>query len=69
MICPHKNTAHFGGLLDDPVADHNLWLGGDIEMIRRCDAIYMLKGFRQSAGAKEELKLAKELGLEIHYED
>ena len=69
VICPHKNTAHFGGLLDDPIADRNMWLDGDLEMIRRCDAIYMIQGWEKSGGAVEELKLAKELDLEILYEN
>jgi len=29
----------------------------------------MLRGFRESKGANEELALAKELGLEVLYED
>lgn len=63
VICPHKNTAHFGGVCDDSV-----WLEGDLEIIRRCDAIYMLNNWQQSKGASNELELARELGLEIIYE-
>lgn len=33
-ICPHKNTAFFGGAAPDDV-----WLTGDLEMVRRCDAV------------------------------
>ena len=63
VICPHKNTAHFGGLCPD-----NTWLEGDLEILRRCDAVYMLRGFRSSLGAMAEHKLAIELGKEIIYE-
>lgn len=68
VICPHKNTAHFGGFLDDAELDHQLWLNGDLELLRRCDAIYMLNNWETSRGARMELELAKNLGLEIYYE-
>lgn len=66
-ICPHKNTAHFGGAFNDGQR-HEMWLIGDLEILRRCDAIYMLSNYRQSEGALKELELAKELNLEIIYE-
>ncbi len=63
VICPHKNTAHFGGLCPD-----DTWLKGDIEMLKRCDAIYMLKGYEGSEGAMIELATAAIKNLEIIYE-
>lgn len=65
VICPHKNTAHFGGALD--ILDET-WLRGDLEILHRCDAIYMLRGWEQSEGAQEEHKLALREGKEIIYE-
>ena len=40
----------------------------DIKLLCDCDAIYMLNGWRESAGARIEHKLAQELGIEIIYE-
>lgn len=40
----------------------------DIKLLCDCDAIYMLNGWRESAGAKIEHKLARDLGIEIIYE-
>ena len=40
----------------------------DIKLLCDCDAIYMLRGWRESAGAKIEHKLARDLGIEIIYE-
>jgi hypothetical protein len=68
VICPHKNTAHFGGLFTDEQIDYETWINGDLELIRRSDAIYMLNNWGTSNGAKRELELAKELGKEIYYE-
>ncbi len=48
-ICPHLNTAHWGGLLT-----HEQFIAGDLEIIARCDAVYMLPGWEQSKGAKQE---------------
>lgn len=64
VICPHKNTAYFGGLAPDDV-----WLDGDLEIIKRCDAVYVLKGWQQSGGSRVEVALAKQLELEIIYEE
>lgn len=64
VITPHKNTQNFQGALPDSV-----WLNGCLEILKRCDAIFMMKGFRQSLGAMEEYKLAEEMGIPIYYED
>jgi len=51
-LCPHLNTAFFGGangLSDD------VWLEGDLELVKRCDAIYLIDGWRNSQGAMREL--------------
>lgn len=54
-ICPHKNTEHFDGACPD-----SYWLNGDLQILARCDAIYMIPGWEDSAGAKNELAFAKE---------
>ena len=63
VICPHKNSALFGGACND-----SIWLEGDLEMLRRCDAIYMLRCWSTSEGAIKELALAENLGLEIYWQ-
>lgn len=60
VICPHMNTAHFDGMCPDEV-----WLEGDIEILRRCDVIAMVDGWESSVGAKAELEIAEQLGMEI----
>jgi len=59
-ICPHKNTEHFNGAAPDRV-----WLDGDLEMVRRCDAILCAPGWESSSGSLGEIALAKQLGLPI----
>ena len=62
VICPHMNTAFMDG------GDPQRYLDGSLELLKRCDAIYMLSNFRSSEGAQEELRQAKEQGLEIYFE-
>jgi hypothetical protein len=51
-LCPHKNTALFGGSCDD-----SIWLG-DLELLRRSDAIYLIDGWQNSEGTLEEARFA-----------
>jgi hypothetical protein len=67
VICPHLNTANFDYLY--PEIPDSVWLEGDLEILRRCDAIYMLKGYISSQGAQAELKLALKTGKEIIFQE
>lgn len=40
----------------------------DIKLLMDCDAIFMMKGWRKSRGAKIERKIAKMLKMKIWYE-
>ncbi len=48
-ICPHLNTAHWGNLLT-----HDQFIAGDLEIIKRCDAVYLIPGWEHSKGARQE---------------
>jgi len=62
VICPHTNTRFFSGAAPDPV-----WLDGDLEMLRRCDAILMTPDWKRSSGATKEWELARELDMAVLY--
>lgn len=62
VICPHKNTAHFGGACPDHV-----WLKGDMEFLRRADALLAIDGWLSSVGAQAEVLAAKQAGIPIFY--
>ena len=60
-FCPHSNSAHFTG--------EDWWyLRGYLEVLSRCDAIYVLKGSQNSEGTQAEIAAAKRLGLPIYRE-
>ena len=66
VICPHLNTAHFENFTD---LDESIWLEGGLEMLSRCDCVFMLSGWEESEGSVVEYNLAQELELPIYYED
>jgi hypothetical protein len=59
-LCPHSNTGLFQGECDESV-----WLEGDKELLRRCDAVLMIADWRESSGARAEYTLAVEIGLPV----
>jgi hypothetical protein len=61
VICPHKNTALFGGLAPDEV-----WLKGDLVMMERCDVIVCTPDWRKSSGARDEVKRAIECDIPVY---
>jgi hypothetical protein len=54
---------------NEQVKDYTVALAFDIHTLAMCDAIYMLRDWRWSAGAKAELAFAKATGMEIIYEE
>lgn len=63
VICPHKNTAHFGGALGLP---DEVWLRGDLALIARCDFLVGVSGWEQSAGSRDEVEFAKSKGIPVY---
>lgn len=48
---------------------HSQYMKMDKQILKRCDAIYLCKGWEESRGAVMEHDWAKDLGLEIYYEE
>ena len=45
------------------------YMGRDLEIILRCDAIFMCRGYLNSQGCRVELAVAREMSLEIFFAD
>lgn len=68
--CPHKNSEFLQGALHKhPEEDFERWMAVDFEMLSRCDAVFMMRNWRKSRGAKMEHAEAKRLEKEIYYEE
>lgn len=63
VVCPHLNTAHLGGIVAD-----EFFLEGDLEILRRCDAVLFLKDWMLSKGACAEHSFALAQGIPVFYE-
>ncbi len=61
-LSPHCNTRFFQGECSD-----DTFLQGDLEVVRRCDAILMMEDWMRSAGARDERDFADEIGIPIFY--
>lgn len=59
-LCPHTMTRFFNGTLTD-----EFWLGGALDLLRRCDAILLLPGWWGSVGSVAERVEAIRIGLPV----
>ena len=62
FICPHTNARFFDGTQTD-----EFWLEGTLELMRRCDAVFVCHGYKDSSGTLGEIKEAEKLGIPIFY--
>ncbi len=63
-IIPHANTRFFHGL-EGTTAEQ--WYEGTLELLRRCDAVLMVPGWKESKGACEEREEARRRGITVLY--
>jgi hypothetical protein len=61
-ICPHANTRFFQNAAPDEV-----WLKGDLEMLRRCDAVILTPDWIRSSGVRAEVEEANRLCLPVFH--
>lgn len=61
-ICPHANTRYFQGTGPD-----SIWLEGDLEILRRCDAVLTTADWARSSGARAEVELASSLNIPVFH--
>lgn len=62
-ICPHTNTRFFNGTLTD-----QYWLDATLELMRRCDAVYLTDDWHRSSGTRAEVEEAKRREMPIFCE-
>lgn len=62
-IIPHKNTEHFERFT---ALKDEFFLDGTLEAMRRCDAVVLCPGWRNSTGTQGEITEANRLGIPVH---
>ena len=65
VICPHLNTMHMGGIM----GNDEIFLDGDVEIVKRCDALFMLEDWHESKGANVEFAVAYNRSLPIYEQE
>lgn len=65
-VIPHANSRFFFGQFTA-----QFWYDGTMELMRRCDAIFVLPGFQNSKGTLAEIEEAeaKKIPVFYHYRD
>lgn len=59
-LCPHCNTRFFQGAAPDEV-----WLKGDLELLRRSDVLLTVDNWEDSVGATAEVAFAQRLNIPV----
>lgn len=62
VLCPHTMTRGFDGTMTD-----EYWLAATLELMRRCDAVFVVPGSWDSEGALGEMREACRLGLPVYF--
>jgi len=61
-VCPHTMTRFFDGTLTDAY-----WLEATLEIMRRCDAVLFVAGWKGSKGSLAEKAEAERLGMPVAF--
>jgi hypothetical protein len=61
VVCPHANSAHLDGVVPE-----ERFLEGDLEMLRRCDALVLIPGWHVSEGSRAEKAEAERHGIPVY---
>ncbi len=67
MLTPHKNTAGYEKYEDGRIT-YETWLEMDLNLLSRCDALYVMSNSDGSNGVKKEIEFAIKQGMPIIYE-
>lgn len=60
-LCPHLNSRLMGGVCPDEV-----FLEGDLELMKMCDAVVLIPGWEKSKGTLAEVEIARKLNMPIY---
>lgn len=57
-LCPHTMARFFDGQCDD-----QFWLDGTAELLKRCDAMFVVPYIGQSVGTESEIEIAQAMSM------
>lgn len=59
-ICPHSNSGLFSGISEE------IFLEGDIEILKRCDVVVLVPGWESSTGTMNEIGIAVSNNMPVY---
>lgn len=68
VITPHKNTAHYEIYEAAEKLNYKVFMDNNFEILQRCDALFLLKDWQNSKGARMEAEHARYGNMEIYEE-
>lgn len=69
VITPHKNMSHYEMYESTGILSYEDWIAIDLEILKRCDAIFMLEDWEDSIGAREEHQFSENNNIKIYYQN
>ena len=67
VVTPHKNTAGYEKYEDENIT-FETWIAMDLNILKRCDAIYLINGWDKSRGAVIEAGYAYKHNIQMFHE-
>lgn len=67
VVTPHKNTSGYEKYENEKLT-YKTWIDMDLDILSRCDAIYIMQNSHNSNGVKKEIEHAKKLNMPIIYQ-
>lgn len=68
VFTPHKNTAGYEQYHDD-VLNKQTWIDMDINILERCDVLYVMDNWKESKGSHAEIAYAAWFGIPTFFEN
>jgi nucleoside 2-deoxyribosyltransferase len=65
FISPHLNSCHFEVIT--PEVPEGWWLAMTLELMKRCDAVWVLEGHEESQGTRDEVYEAEVRGMPVWF--
>lgn len=67
VLTPHKNTAGYEKYEDGNIT-YETWIKMDLDLLSRCDAVYVMVNSEESQGVRKEIEFAQAAGMTVIYE-
>jgi hypothetical protein len=68
VFTPHKNTSGYEQYEDETITKET-WIVMDMDILNRCDVMYVLDNWRESEGTQKEITFADKHNIPTYFEE